>query len=213
MRYLSSSTGQFEVVPLKRKPTTAKSYKMALDRHILPSFGAMPLKEVGPAEAAALHHRMRDMPSMANRAVWVLSRLFVLAETWEIVPRGRNPCRHIEYYPEKSRERFLTPEEFRRLRAALRKFEAMGSVWASGGRCIAPADADRVRSLALACFARSRSASIAASASDGSVFARRLREATHPRDGWEAKTSPIARPALSAHHACVVACPTEHRVA
>ena len=91
----------------------------------------MPLKEVGPAEAAALHHRMRDMPSMANRAVWVLSRLFVLAETWEIVPRGRNPCRHIEYYPEKSRERFLTPEEFRRLRAALRKFEAMGSVWAS----------------------------------------------------------------------------------
>ena len=113
------------------KPTTAKSYKMALDRHILPAFGAMPLKEVGPAEAAALHHRMRDMPSMANRAVWVLSRLFVLAETWEIVPRGRNPCRHIEYYPEKSRERFLTPEEFRRLRAALRKFEAMGSVWAS----------------------------------------------------------------------------------
>ena len=113
------------------KPATAKSYKMALDRHILPALGTMPLKEVGPAEAAALHHRMRGMPSMANRAVWVLYRLFVLAETWELVPRGRNPCRHIDYYPEKSRERFLTPEEFRCLAAALRKFEARGSVWAS----------------------------------------------------------------------------------
>ena len=54
-------------------------------------FEAMPLKKVGQGEVAALHHRMRDMPSMANRAVWVLSRLFVLAETWEMVPHGRNP--------------------------------------------------------------------------------------------------------------------------
>ena len=113
------------------KPATAKSYKMALDRHILPAFGAMPLKKVGPEEVAALHHRMRDMPSMANRAVWVLSRLFVLAETWEIVPPGRNPCRHVRYYREKSRERFLMPDEFRRLGMALRTFETTGSMRAS----------------------------------------------------------------------------------
>ena len=113
------------------KPATAKSYKMALDRHVLPAFGAMPLEEVGPGEVAALHHRMRDMPSMANRAVWVLSRLFVLAESWEMVPPGRNPCRHVRYYREKSRERFLTPEEFRRLGAVLRKFEDEGSMQGS----------------------------------------------------------------------------------
>ena len=116
---------------VKCKPATAKAYKMALDRHVLPVLGAMPLAEVGPKEVAALHHRMRDMPSMANRAVWVLSRLFVLAETWEMVPTGGNPCRHVRYYREKSRERFLTPEEFRRLGAALRRFEARGPTQAS----------------------------------------------------------------------------------
>ena len=89
------------------KPVTAKSYKMALDRHVLPAFVKKRLEEVEPEDVAALHHRMRDMPSMANRAVWVLSRLFVLAETWEMVPPGHNPCRHIRYYREKSRERFL----------------------------------------------------------------------------------------------------------
>ena len=73
-------------VGVRCKPATVKSYKMALDRHILPAFGKKRLEEVDPEDVAALHHRMRDMPSMANRAVWVLSRLFVLAETWEMVP-------------------------------------------------------------------------------------------------------------------------------
>ena len=113
------------------KPATVKHYKRTLDRHVLPVLGTMPLSEVGPKEAAALHHRMREMPAMANRAVWVLSRLFVMAETWEMVPPGRNPCRHVRYYREKSRERFLTPEEFRRLGAALRTFEAKGATQAS----------------------------------------------------------------------------------
>ena len=110
------------------KPATVKSYKMALNRHILPTFGKLLLEKVEPEDVSALHHRMREMPSMANRAVWVLSRLFKLAESWELVPPGRNPCRHIRKYREKSRERFLKPEEFRRVGDALRKLEASGSV-------------------------------------------------------------------------------------
>ena len=113
------------------KPATVKSYKMALDRHVLPALGKKRLEEVEPEDVVALHHRMRDMPSMANRAVWVLSRLFVLAESWELVPSGRNPCRHIRYFREKSRERFLRPEEFRRVGDALRKFESTGSMQSS----------------------------------------------------------------------------------
>ena len=35
------------------KPATAKAYKLALDRHILPALGAMPVAEVGPREVAA----------------------------------------------------------------------------------------------------------------------------------------------------------------
>ena len=71
------------------------------------------------------------MPYAANNAIWVLSRMFKLAESWEMVPPGRNPCRHVSYYREKPRERFLTPEEFRRLGAALRKLEAEGAMMPS----------------------------------------------------------------------------------
>ena len=110
------------------KPATVKSYKMAFDRHVFPAFGKKRLEEVEPEEVSALHHRMRDMPSMANRAAWVLSKLFVLAETWEMVPPERNPYRHIRYFREKSRERFLTPEEFQCVGDALRKFESTGSI-------------------------------------------------------------------------------------
>ena len=32
---------------------------------------------------------LRDMPYAANNAIWVLSRMFKLAETWQMVPPGR----------------------------------------------------------------------------------------------------------------------------
>ena len=54
--------------------------------------------------------------------------MFNLAESWGMIPTGRNPCRHVRYYREQSRERFLTPEEFPRLGAALKKFEAENSM-------------------------------------------------------------------------------------
>ena len=115
-------------VAVQCKPNTAKNYRMALQNHILPALGKKALKDVSPGDVTALHHKLRHTPSAANRAVWVLSKMFVLAETWEMMPPGRNPCRHVRYYREASRERFLTPEEVRRLGAALKKFEAEGSM-------------------------------------------------------------------------------------
>ena len=115
-------------VAVRCKPNTAKNYRMALQNHILPALGKKALKDVVPGDVTALHHKLRHTPSAANRAVWVLSKMFVLAETWEMMPPGSNPCRHVRYYREASRERFLTPEEVRRLGAALKKFEAEGSM-------------------------------------------------------------------------------------
>ena len=40
---------------VKCKPATAKAYKMALDRHVLPVLGAMPLAEVGPLPIRLTH--------------------------------------------------------------------------------------------------------------------------------------------------------------
>ena len=57
------------------------------------------------------------------------TRCSLLAQTWELVPRGRNPCKTVRHYREQSRERFLTPGEYRSVGAALREVEANGSIW------------------------------------------------------------------------------------
>ncbi|MCY4383875.1 MAG: site-specific integrase [Nitrospinae bacterium] len=105
------------------KPATASAYRTVLDKYILPALGGMALEEVGGAEATALHHRLRDTPARANAAVHLLSRMYTLAEAWELVPPGRNPCLSVRRYRTRKRERFLTPEEYRRLGRALRQAE------------------------------------------------------------------------------------------
>ena len=45
-----------------------------------------------------------------------------------VQPPGRKPGRHVRQYRETSRERFLTPEEYQRLGAALKRLEASGSM-------------------------------------------------------------------------------------
>ncbi len=50
-----------------------------------------------------------------------------LAESWGIRPDGSNPCRHVERYPEKRRERFLSAEELERLGRVLTEAEAEGA--------------------------------------------------------------------------------------
>ncbi|MDE0330775.1 MAG: site-specific integrase [Nitrospinae bacterium] len=105
------------------KPASASAYRTVLDKHILPALGGMGLEEVGGAEVTALHHRLRETPARANAAVHLLSRMFTLAEAWELVPPGRNPCRALRRYRTRKRERFLTPEEYRRLGRALRQAE------------------------------------------------------------------------------------------
>jgi integrase len=49
----------------------------------------------------------------------VLSKMFNLAERWGLRPDGSNPCRHVERFAEKKRERMLSPAELARLGDAL----------------------------------------------------------------------------------------------
>ena len=111
------------------KPKTEKLYRTAIDRHIVPALGAMTVKEVRSKHVIELHDGLRDTPSMANHVVRMLSKMFSLAETWDLVPRGRNPCRAVRQYREESRERFLSPEEYREVGAALREAETKGWMW------------------------------------------------------------------------------------
>ena len=116
-------------VKVNCKPSTAATYRGHLDCHILPALGELALGAVGRGEVAALHHRLRDTPPTANAVVRTISTMFHLAEAWELVPPGRNPCRSVRHYKEHARERFLTPEEYRRLGSVLEEAEADGSVW------------------------------------------------------------------------------------
>ena len=111
------------------KPKTVKLYRTAIDRHIVPALGTMAVKDVESKDVIALHDRLRNTPCMANHVVSMLSKMFSLAETWELVPQGRNPCRAVRHYREQPRERFLAPDEYRKVGAALKEVEADGSMW------------------------------------------------------------------------------------
>ena len=116
-------------VKTRCKPDTARSYRSLIGNHVLPELAGTALADVGRAQVAALHHALRETPVAANAVVGVLSKMFTMAEAWGLVPAGRNPCRAVRRYRTQARERFLAPEEFRRLGRALSDLEAEGRTW------------------------------------------------------------------------------------
>jgi len=103
----------------KRKSGTAAEYKRLLDKIILPALGKRKVVDVTRADVTKLHHANRAAPYQANRVLAVLSKMFNLAERWGLRPDGSNPCRHVEKFAERKRERMLSPAELARLGGAL----------------------------------------------------------------------------------------------
>ena len=97
------------------KPKTAYDYRRTIESTIVPRVGTLKVPEITRPDIARLHHALRETPYQANRALAVLSKIFNLAEAWGLRPDGSNPCRHIKKYKENRRERFLSPEELKRL--------------------------------------------------------------------------------------------------
>ncbi|PIR39746.1 MAG: integrase [Alphaproteobacteria bacterium CG11_big_fil_rev_8_21_14_0_20_39_49] len=104
-----------EHVKVHCKPSTTTGYQRYLDKHILPMLGYMKVSEVTRKDIANMHHHLRNIPYEANRCLEVVSKMFNLAELWGLRPDGTNPRRHIKKYPMKSRERYLSKEEAKRL--------------------------------------------------------------------------------------------------
>jgi integrase len=103
----------------KRKSSTAAEYKRLLDKIILPALSKRKVADVTRADVTKLHHVNRKAPYQANRVLAVLSKMFNLAERWGLRPDGSNPCRHVEKFTERKRERMLSPAELARLGDAL----------------------------------------------------------------------------------------------
>jgi integrase len=111
----------------KRKASTALSYRQLLDRIILPTLGRRKVADITRADIARIHHANRAAPYQANRVLAVLSKMFNLAEQWALRPDGSNPCRHVERFAEKRRERMLSPAELARLGDALQAYRGSPS--------------------------------------------------------------------------------------
>ena len=107
---------QREYVAMHCKPATASHYGLMLRKHIVPGLGEFRIADVERKHIMEFQYGLSDMPTVANRAVDILVKMFNLAEAWGLRPRGKNPCRFVRRYKvEKHHERFLTHEELYRL--------------------------------------------------------------------------------------------------
>ena len=116
-----------EYVPSHCKPSTAEEYRRSVELFINPRIGKLRVPDVQRNHIATLHHGLRETPYQANRTLGVLSKIFNLAEVWNLRPDGSNPCRHVKRFREEKRERFLSDEEYRRLGDTLDEAEREGS--------------------------------------------------------------------------------------
>ena len=106
---------------------TGDGFGLIVRNHILPKLGGLAVTAVERRHVVALHDSLSAMPYQANRTLAVLSAMFRLAESWDLVPPGHNPCRGVRRYREKPRDRFLSRDEYRRLGRVLAEAGKDGS--------------------------------------------------------------------------------------
>jgi integrase len=109
----------------RKKPRSVEEDRRNLRLHIWPELAKRRLTDIADSDIARLHAKGKSRPANANRCLALLSHMFNIAEKWGERQRGTNPCAHIDKYPERTRERILSPEELARLGDALR-LAAMG---------------------------------------------------------------------------------------
>lgn len=124
----------------KKKPSTVYEWTRILGGdhngvahpgYVLEALGTSRVRDVTPAAIATLHRRISNSgstrrPIMANRVLGALSAFFAWCERHGLRPRGENPARLVEKFPERTTERFLDEDEIRRLGEALHAAETVG---------------------------------------------------------------------------------------
>jgi integrase len=103
----------------KKKSSTLATDGFNLKNHLLPALGQLKVGEISRADVVRLHQRMKATPGGANRTLYLLSHMLNVAERWGLRPDGSNPCRHVEKFNLRKRERFLSEAELGRLAAVL----------------------------------------------------------------------------------------------
>ncbi len=112
-----------EYAPGKKKPGTLETDRINLRCHILPALGALTVVSITKSDVVRLHQSMKDTPGAANRTIQLVSHMMNVAEKWGLRPDSSNPCRHVEKYKERKRERYLSAQELARLGEILAQTE------------------------------------------------------------------------------------------
>ena len=107
----------------KRSPRTHEEYARTYKKFIEKEIGNYRIDAVARPDIAKLHHSLKRTPYQANRVLALLSSFFSWCDKNGYRDDGKNPCRHVEKYKEKSRERFLSEEEIYALGNALKAYE------------------------------------------------------------------------------------------
>ena len=96
------------------KPNTISQYRIAANRlkRIFMDFSP---EQVKPKDVAAIKVRFSNTPAMANRMLSFLRVVFQYAVEWQLV--DSNPCVGIKRHVEKKRGRYITDEEYVRVRS------------------------------------------------------------------------------------------------
>lgn len=106
------------------KPSTQAVYSILIRLQLIPAFKSKSINAITATDVHKAHSSWRDKPRTANHAVAVLSKLLTWAEQHGYRKPGDNPCSSIKRFKEKQRERYLTPDELKRLGQTLAKAEA-----------------------------------------------------------------------------------------
>ena len=102
---------------------TLQEYRKQYTRLIAPSLSRVKVKDISRGDIEKLARRWSHVPVQRNRTLGFLSRLFTLAETWELRGQNTNPVRGVTRARETARDRVLAPSEMQRLNHALMQLE------------------------------------------------------------------------------------------
>jgi integrase len=106
----------------KLKPRTLEEQTRIVRLYLKPAFGKLEITAITRNDVETVHAtKWKPTPRAANHALAVLSTMMNWAEDHNYRPEGTNPCRKISHHTQKSRERFLQPQELGRLGAAFEK--------------------------------------------------------------------------------------------
>ena len=105
------------------KPRTLAVNLNYYENNILPWFKGRPIAGITRPEVLEWFESLHAKPASANRSLPVLSVILRQAEVYGYRPEDSNPCRDIKRYRRRARERFLSPDEIRRVVEVLNRYD------------------------------------------------------------------------------------------